>query len=90
MHLIEICGGNGGMGRGGEVHSTFRLGAGGGEVHCAFTNEGGGRIYCKLRGGTQDLISDFGDLHHNLPYDFGDLPPIYHLYHIRDLINMVH
>ena len=53
----------------------------GGEVHSAFTNEGGGRIYCKLRGGLQDLISDFGDLHHNLPYDFGNLPPIYHLYH---------
>ena len=30
MHLIEICGANGGMGRGGGVHSAFRLGAGGG------------------------------------------------------------
>ena len=44
MHLIEICGGCGGMGPGGEVHSAFRWGAGWGEVHSAFTNGGRGRI----------------------------------------------
>ena len=82
MHLIEICGGSGGMGPGGEVHSAFRWGAGWGEVHSAFTNGGRGRIYCKLRGGLQNLISDFEDLHHNLPYDFGDLLLIYHINHI--------
>ena len=44
MHLIEICGGSGGLGPEGEVHSAFRWGAGWGEVHSAFTNGGRGRI----------------------------------------------
>ena len=49
-------------------------------------------VYIKYINSTKNILSPksnfifFGDLPHSLPHDFRDLHPVYHIYHIWDLI----